>query len=110
MVNALFQSIATDSGSQIILSKNNLCVLKLNLLGNSMGHSVLGIDTLTNKFVPPRLLRIKNLNEQLLPKAVSSFFSTVSQLREKLAQFLQAQVFDTAFENPLAFPNLNCVI
>jgi hypothetical protein len=86
--------------------------LKLNLHGSSTGHGVLGIDIQTNKFVLSRLLHIKNLDEQLLLKAVGSFFSTVSQLREKLAQFLQIQVSakDTALENPLASPNLNFII
>ncbi|MDR2812904.1 MAG: hypothetical protein LBB05_03925, partial [Puniceicoccales bacterium] len=76
------------------------------------GHGILGIDVQTNKFVLSRLLHIKNLDEQLLLKAVGSFFSTVSQLREKLAQFLQAQVPDknTAFEGPLVSSNLNFII
>jgi hypothetical protein len=154
MVNALFQSIATDLGFQIVLGENNLCnikrkstgeetiielphndemlyiyavisdapfnnrekffefVLKLNLHGSSTGHGILGIDIQTNKFVLSRLLHIKNLDEQLLLKAVDSFFSTVSQLREKLTQFLQAQVSDkdAPFEGPLASPNLNFII
>ncbi|MDR2372109.1 MAG: type III secretion system chaperone, partial [Puniceicoccales bacterium] len=84
---------------------------KLNLHGSSTGHGVLGIDVQTNKFVLSRLLHIKNLDEQLLLKAIGSFFSTVSQLREKLAQFLQAQVSDAPLEGPLAVPpNLNFII
>jgi hypothetical protein len=87
-------------------------VLKLNLHGSSTGHAILGIDAQTNKFVLSRLLHIKNLDEQLLLKAVSSFFSTISQLREKLSQFLQVQIsdHDAAFEGPLVSPNLNFVI
>jgi hypothetical protein len=87
-------------------------ILKLNLHGSSTGHGVIGIDIQTNKFVLSRLLPIKNLDEQLLLQAVGAFFSTVSQLREKLSQFLQAQVSekDTAFEGPLVSPNLNFII
>ncbi|MDR1366875.1 MAG: CesT family type III secretion system chaperone [Puniceicoccales bacterium] len=154
MVNALFQSIATDLGFQVVLGENNLCnvkrkstgeetiielsrneemlyiyavisdvpfnnrenffefVLKLNLHGSSTGYGILGIDAQTNKFVLSRLLHIKNLDEQLLLNAVSSFFSTISQLREKLSQFLQVLVSDqdTAFEGPLVSTNLNFVI
>jgi hypothetical protein len=133
-VNALFQSIATDLGFQIVLGENNLCnikrkstgeetiielphndemlyvyavigdvpfdnrekffefALKLNLHGTSTGHGVLGIDIQTNKFVLSRLLPVKNLDEQLLLQSIGTFFSTVSQLREKLSQFLQAQI------------------
>ncbi|MDR0740329.1 MAG: hypothetical protein LBF34_01305, partial [Puniceicoccales bacterium] len=59
-----------------------------------------------------RLLHIKNLDEQLLLKAIGSFFSTVSQLREKLAQFLQAQASDkdAASESLPASSNLNFVL
>jgi hypothetical protein len=87
-------------------------ILKLNLHGTSTGHGIIGIDVQTNKFVLSRLIPTKNLDEQLLLEAIGAFFSTVSQLREKLAQFLQTMVSDkdTAFEGPALSPNLNFVI
>ncbi|MDR1303221.1 MAG: type III secretion system chaperone, partial [Puniceicoccales bacterium] len=87
-------------------------ILKLNLHGTSTGHGVIGIDVQTNKFVLSRLIPTKNLDEPLLLEAIGAFFSTVSQLREKLAQFLQTMVSDkdTAFEGPALSPNLNFVV
>jgi hypothetical protein len=87
-------------------------ILKLNLHGSSTGHGVIGIDIQTNKFVLSRIIPVSNLDEQLLLKAIGAFFSTVSQLREKLAQFLQTMVSekDTAFEGPALSPNLNFVV
>jgi hypothetical protein len=87
-------------------------ILKLNLHGNGTGHGNIGIDAKTNKFILSRSLSIKNLDDHYLLEVMNEFFSTVSQLKEKLLQFLQVQPVEgaAAFEGELLSPNLNFVI
>ncbi|MDR2806991.1 MAG: CesT family type III secretion system chaperone [Puniceicoccales bacterium] len=88
-------------------------ILRLNLHGHGTNRGMIGIDAKTNKFVLSHSLLIRDLNEQLLLQWMREFFSTASQLREKLLQFFQIQTNlanDMPHDDLLLSPNLNLVI
>ncbi|MDR2200571.1 MAG: CesT family type III secretion system chaperone [Puniceicoccales bacterium] len=88
-------------------------VLKLNLHGNGTGKGIIGIDMQTNKFILSRPFPIKSLDDGLLLQSIGEFFSTVSQLKEKLVHFNQIQTSKNSVAipdgQPLT-PNLNFII
>jgi hypothetical protein len=79
-------------------------ILKLNLHGNGTGQGIIGIDIQTNKFVLSRPFSIKNLDDGYLLQSVGEFFSTVSQLKEKLVHFNQVQTNENSMPSPEGQP------